>query len=197
MNSSDWAASSHIRNERVLHSLMAILLVASFMGNIFLRRSIAQNIQQIMVDTEDCTSLCEMESRMFETVANSKRRKEELDQEYQAMLAKIPNTIADSDVLSSVRGVVSKSRCNLIDFRPTSTVDRKEFKNRSYDLQLDGSFKQLVHFFDSLQNAPFIFQVSRFKITEPNSPGSNCKAEMELRTVFDHAWASQEQSRNE
>ena len=191
MNSLAWASCSLVRNERALHSMMAILLVAIVIGNVFLRRSIAQNIEQITAEADDCASLCEIEDSLLATVETTKRRKDNLDQAYRSTLARIPKNVADSEVLSSVRMVISKSHCSLIDFRPATTIDRKEFQNRSYDLQLEGSFKHLVQFFDLLQKAPFVFQVARFKITEPSAPGSACKAEMELRTVFDHVWASQ------
>jgi hypothetical protein len=121
MNSTVWAACSLVRNERVLHSLMAILLVAIMVGNGFLRGSIAQNIVQIASDTEDCTSLCEMEESLVATVETTKNRKEKLNQEYRLTLARIPKSIADSEVLTSVRMVISKSHCSLV----RSSIGRK------------------------------------------------------------------------
>ncbi len=134
---------------------------------------------------------------MVESVEKAKSRKDKLEQELATILARIPKALNDSDVLSNVRGVVLKSHCSLVDFRPTSTLDRKEFKSRSYDLQMEGNFRQLVQFFDLLQRAPFVFQVSRFKIHEPSSLGSPCKAEMELSVVFDHVWSPQESAKDE
>jgi Tfp pilus assembly protein PilO len=197
MNSTAWASLSLVRNERVLHSVMAVVLIACLVGNGFLRRSFAASIEQIVVDKEDCKSLCDMGDSLVESVEKAKNRKDELEQEFQEILARVPKLLQDSDVLSNIRNVVLKSHCSLVDFRPAATLDRKEFKSRSYDLQMEGNFKQLVQFFDLLQHAPFVFQVSRFKISEPSALGLPCKAEMELRVVFDHVLSAQESIKHE
>lgn len=197
MNSTAWATLSLVRNERVLHSAMAVLLIACLIGNGFLRLGFAASIEQVASDAKDCKGLCDMEGSLVESVEKAKSRKDKLEHELATILARIPKALNDSDVLSNVRGVVLKSHCSLVDFRPTSTLDRKEFKSRSYDLQMEGNFGQLVQFFDLLQRTPFVFQVSRFKINEPSSLGSPCKAEMELSVVFDHVWSPPESAKHE
>jgi hypothetical protein len=180
--------SPSVRNERFLHIGMAILTILIFVGAYSLRCTIAQNVDSIASDIQDCEILRDLETELTDSITELDLKKQKLEKEYLALMGRIPKKIADSDVLSSVRKSVQNARCSLLDFRPTITQRNGEYHTRSYDLQLEGSFKSIFKFFITLSEAPLTFQTSRLKISEPSTPGGPCHLDLELKVIFDHSW---------
>jgi len=171
---------------------MALLTVLIIAGTYSLRCTIAQSVDSIASDIQDCESLRDLETELTDSIAQVDLRKQELEKEYLAILARIPKKIVDSEVLSSVRQSAQENRCSLLDFRPTITQQNDDFHTRSFDLQLEGSFANLFLFFSSLRDANFVYQTTRFKISEPTAPGGPCHFDLELKIVFDHVWTPSE-----
>jgi len=171
---------------------MAILMVLSIAGCFVVHGSIAQYVEGIASDFDECTSLCNSQHEFTDAVAQAEKRQERLEKEYRSILERIPAKIVDSEILSSVRSLALSSHCNLLDFRPVATQSHKEFLTRSFELHLEGGFRSLFQFFDALQRVPNIYQVARFKISESSNPDGLCRFELELKVVFDHIWAQSE-----
>lgn len=172
--------------ELCLHGGMAVLLVAGISFGLAIRYSLAQDVDRLMADTAECESLSEQEKELTEAVALTAKRSESLEKEYANLLERIPKKMVDSDVLASIRNTALNSKCSLNDFRPTQTVEHKEFKTRSFELHIEGSFSSLFQCFESMRDIPFAYHLSRFNIKEPTKPGGACHANMELNIVFDH-----------
>ncbi len=179
--------SPALRNEHLLHIGMATLAILLVGGIYSVRCTIAENVQLLTFDIQDCESLQESETELMESIANLDLRKRELEEEYRSLMVRIPKKIADSEVLSVVRQSLQNTRCNLIDFRPTITQQNSEYQTRSYDLQLEGSFKNIFQLFRTLREASLAFQTSRLKISEPVTPGGPCHLDLELKVIFDHS----------
>lgn len=192
MISNIWTKSPLLRNERLLHAGMAILMVLFIAGCFVVHCSIAQYVDAIAADFVECTSLCNSEHEFTEAVAQEQKRQERLEKEYRSILKRIPAKIVDSEILSSVRGLALSSHCNLLDFRPVATQSHKEFLTRSFELHMEGGFTSLFQFFDALQRVPYIYQVARFKVSESSNPNGLCRFDLELKVVFDHIWAQSE-----
>jgi len=177
-----------LRNERMLHFGMATLAVLLIGGIYSIRCTITQSVRTIDSDIQDLESIQDLEAELAESVVELEVKKQKLEEEYRELMRRIPKKIADSDVLSSVRQSLQKTRCSLIDFRPTATQQNSEYHTRSYDLQLEGSFKSIFQFFSTLREATLAFQTTRFKISEPSTPGGPCHLDLELKVIFDHSW---------
>ncbi len=192
MNSNFWANARLLRNERLFHTAMALLMVLGVVGSYFLRCAIAQHADHFALEIDACKSLCELEAELTESIAQAQLSKEQLEQKYQSTLARIPKKLDDSEVLSSVRSMAQASRCNLIDFRPIATQKQNEFQTRSFDLHLEGGFNSIFQFFESLCRVPYLYQVARFRVSEPTILGGTCRFDLELKVVFDHASTNRE-----
>ena len=192
MNSNFWANARLLRNERIFHTAMALLMVLCVVGSYFLRCAIAQRADRFASEIDACRSLCELEDELTESIAQAQFGKEQLEQKYLSILARIPKKLDDSEVLSSVRSMAQASRCNLIDFRPIATQKQNEFQTRSFDLHLEGGFKSIFQFFESLCRVPYLYQVARFRVSEPTILGGTCRFDLELKVVFDHASTNRE-----
>lgn len=192
MINSSWMKNSLLRNERILHAGMAILMVLGIAGCFLVHSTIAQYVDAIASNFDECTSLRNSEREFTDAVAQAQERLEQLEKEYRSILDRIPSKIVDSEILSSVRGLALSSHCNLLDFRPAANQRHKEFLTRSFELHLEGGFKSLFQFFDALQSVPYIYQVARFKVSESSNPNGLCRFELELKVVFDHIWAQSE-----
>ena len=192
MNSFLWASAPLLRYERLLHISMASLMLLGVAGSYFLRSAIAQNADRLAFQVKECNAFCQLEMDFKDKIVNAQIQLEQLEHEYQTTIARIPTKLDDSEVLSSVRGMAQVSQCSLIDFRPIATLKQDDFQTRSFDLRLEGGFKNLFQFFESLQRVPYIYQVSRARVTEPSGPAGTCRFELELKVVFDHAWTNRE-----
>ena len=157
-------------------------------GGYYLRCAIAQNVDRLADRVEECRAFCLLESEFNESISEFQQKRERLEKEYRETLARIPKKLDDSQVLSSVRGIAQTSHCSLLDFRPIATQKQAEFQTRTFDLRLEGGFKDLFQFFDSLRHVPYIYQVSRTKVSEPAGTASTCRFDLELKVIFDHAW---------
>ncbi len=192
MISKFWMNNPLLWNERLLHACMAVVMLFGVAGCFVVHCAVAQYVDRIASDTEECADLLNSEHEFTEAVIQAQQRQELLEKEYRSLLDRIPAKIVDSEVLSSVRRMAITARCNLLDFRPTATQNQKEFQTRSFDLRLEGQFKSLFQFFETLRGVPYVYQVSRFKVSESSNPGGLCRLELELKVVFDHIWAQPE-----
>jgi hypothetical protein len=192
MNSDSWMSTPLLRNERLLHFGMALLLALFVVVGLFLQRQVSQSVQAIGLDREHCMSLSLSESTVRGAVIDAQENLAKLQLDYASVIRTIPKRVVDSEVLSAIRGLSQSSHCSLIDFRPGATHTQSDFQTRSYDLHLEGGFKSLFQFFESLPQVPFAHQIGRFKIAEPSTPGGGCRFDVELKVVFDHAWARTE-----
>lgn len=190
MNSNLWTRNPILRNERLLHAGMLVLMVICVAGGSVLRNAIAQTVEHIESNIEESTSLWAHEHELISAIEQGQKRHEELELNYQALLDRIPKKIVDSEVLASVRGMALTTRCNMTDFRPTATQPQKEFQTRSFAIHLEGQFNCLFQFFESLHQLPYVYQVGRLRVQEPNVPGGACRCELELRVVFDYVWVA-------
>ena len=188
MNSNLWTRNPIMRNERLLHAGMVVLMVICVAGVSVLRNAIAQTVENIESNIEECSSLFSQEHELITKIEQGQKRHEELELNYQALLDRIPKKIVDSEVLASIRAMALTTRCNMTDFRPTATQPQKEFQTRSFAIHLEGQFNCLFQFFESLHQLPYVYQVGRLRVQEPSVPGGACRCELELRVVFDHVW---------
>ena len=192
MTSDSWLSNPLSRSEGLVHVGMAILMALFIATGCFFQSKIAQSVEAIGSDREQCLSLCLSEPEIRGDVDKSAEQHAKLKQDYRSVLAKTPLRVVDSEVLSSIRGLSQTSHCNLIDFRPGTTQKQIDYQTRSFDLHLQGGFKSLFQFFESLQRVQFAYQIGRFKLIEPSSPGSTCRLDVELKVVFDHVETRQE-----
>ncbi len=192
MISTSWRNNPLVRNERLLHAGMAVLMVFAVACCYIVHCGVAQYVERIASDRAECTGLLKSEFEFTEAFAQAQEQHELLEDEYRSMLERIPAKIVDSEILSSVRGKAIASHCTLIDFRPISTQNHKEFQTRSFDLHLEGRFKSLFQFFESMPRVPYNYQVTRFKVSESSNPSGNCRFDLEMKVVFDHIWAKTE-----
>lgn len=190
MNSNLWPQNAIVRNERLLHAGMVVLMVVCVAGGSVLRNAISQTVKLIESNIEESTSLCSQEHELIAVIEQGRKRNEQLELKYQAMLDRIPKKIVDSEVLASVRGMALAAHCNMTDFRPTATQPQKEFQTRSFAIHLEGQFNNVFQFFESLHQLPYVYQVGRLRIQEPSVPGGACRCELEMRVVFDHIWVA-------
>ena len=190
MNSNLWTRNSILRNERLLHAGMVVLMVICVAGVSVMRNAIAQTVEQIVSNIEESTSLCAQVHELTAAIEQGQKRQEELELKYQAMLDRIPKKIVDSEVLASIRVMAQSTRCNMTDFRPTATQPQKEFQTRSFVIHLEGQFNCLFQFFESLHQLPYVYQIGRLRVQEPSVPGGACRCEVEMRVVFDHVWVA-------
>jgi Tfp pilus assembly protein PilO len=194
MNSKLWSDSPLMRSERMLHAAMLALASMCLIGCYVLRCSIAESVDNITVKKDECKNLCELELELTSSIAKAKGEIEQLENEYHSALARIPRKIVDSELLSSVRGVAQTSHCNLLNFRPTETQSQPDFQTRSFELHIEGKFKDLYQFFDAMSGIPYVYHVRRFKISEPTIAGGACKIDLELKVVFNHVWSKSEKT---
>ncbi len=192
MNSVSWIANPVWRNEGLLNSGMVVVMLLFLTGGFIARGRIAQSVSAIATDREDCISLCRSEPELIAALDLLQSQYADLEHDFGTILARIPKRVVDSEVLSFIRGLAQTTHCSLIDFRPNSIQKQKDFQTRSFELRLDGGFKNVFQFFESMRNVPFVYQVGRFKIAEPSSPGGACHLDLELKVVFDHVWAQTE-----
>lgn len=192
MISTSWRNNPIVRNERLLHAGMAVLMVFAVACCYVVHCGVAQYVERIASDRQECISLCKSEDEFAEAVTQAQEQRERLEKEYRSMLERIPAKIVDSDILSSVRGMAISSHCSLLDFRPIATQNHKEFQTRSFDLHLEGRFQSLFRFFESMQRVPYNYQVTRFKVSESSNPSGICRFDLEMKIIFDHIWAKSE-----
>ncbi len=189
-----WSDSPLMRSERALHAAMLVLVAMCLIGSYVLRCSIAESVDHFAASKEECNSLCELEPELNTSISKARNDLEQLKQEYQSALTRIPKRIVDSELLSSVRGVAQASHCNLLIFRPSETQNLPDFQTRSFELHVEGKFKDLYQFFDSMSGIPYVYHVRRFKISEPTIAGGACKIDLELKVAFNHVWSKLEKS---
>ena len=194
MNSKLFSVRASMQSERILHCFMTALVAMCMIGFSVVRRSIAENVNCIVASIDECESLSGRESELLSSSDKAKTDLELLQSEYRLSLERIPSKIVDSELLSSVRGLAQATRCTLLNFRPSETHVQPEFHTRSFELQLEGKFKDLYAFFDSLDRVPYVYHVRRFKISEPSGPGGACKIDLELKVVFNHVWSKGEKA---
>jgi Tfp pilus assembly protein PilO len=188
MSSGSWYSSTLVRNERLLHCGMAALLVICLFSGVVLKNKLQHSVAAIDEEREYLTELFNSETEIRVAVDQLKQQYDELEEDYRGLLSKIPIRVVDSDVLSSIRGIAQTTQCSLVDFRPGSTQKYLDYQTRSFELHLEGKFKELFRFFESLPQVPFAYQISRFKIVESASTGGPYRLDLELKVVFDHAW---------
>lgn len=186
MNSKWFSDSPAMQNERMLHSFMTALVAMSMIGCYVVRRSIAENVECTVASIDECDSLGRLESELVSSLDKAKSELAQLESEYRSSLERIPSKVVDSELLSSVRGVAQASHCTLLNFRPSETQVQPDFHTRTFAIQLEGKFKDLYLFFDSLEHVPYVYYVQWFKISEPSGPGGACKIDLELKIVFNH-----------
>ena len=186
MNNGSWILNPLLRNERLLHSAMAVLMAFSIAVGFLFQNRIAQSVASIQSDREQCVRLCQSETKIRSDVEKSQERYAELDREYRSLLSSIRKRVVDSEVLSTLRGLSQKANCSLIDFRPGTMQKQINYQSRSFDLHLEGGFKSLFQFFESLQQISIAYQIGRFKIAESSSSGGPSRLDIELRVVFDY-----------
>lgn len=189
-----WSDSPLMRSERMLHAAMLALVAMCLIGCYVLRFSIAESVDHIAASKEECNSLCELESELTSSIAKARNDLDQLEQEYRSALMRVPKRIVDSELLSSVRGVAQASHCNLLNFRPSETQNQPDFQTRSFELHVEGKFKDLYEFFDSMSGIPYVYHVRRFKISESTIAGGACKIDLELKVVFNHVWSKLEKA---
>ena len=192
MISYGWMMNPNLRNERLLHTAMAALMLVFIACGYVLQGRIGLSVEAMETDGQECIELCQSETDLRSALDQAQQHHAKLEQEFDSLVSRIPKKVVDSEVLSTVRGIAQATNCNIIDFRPTSTQKQKDFQTRSFELHLEGGFKSLFQFFESIQLAPFVCQIGRFKIMEPTIPGGACRFDLELKVVFDHVWAKQE-----
>jgi Tfp pilus assembly protein PilO len=174
------------RTELYLHAAMTIVLVIGVTFGFAVRTTIGNDLERIQSDIQECGNLLEKERELAVAVAQVAKRKEMLEIEYLDLLQRVPKKIVDSEVLTSLREKGLETKCNFHDFRPTTTVDHKNFKSRSFELHLEGRFSSLFQFFESMNQIPYAYHVVRFKIKEPTFSNDLCQAELEIRILFDY-----------
>jgi Tfp pilus assembly protein PilO len=174
------------RTELYLHACMMIVLVIGITFGFAARTTIGNDLERIQSGIQECGSLLEKERELEEAVEQVVKRKEMLELEYSDLLQRIPKKIVDSEVLSCLRAKGLETKCNFHDFRPTLTVDHKNFKSRSFELHFEGRFANLFQFFESINQIPYAYHVVRFKIKEPTLANGLCQAELEIRILFDY-----------
>jgi Tfp pilus assembly protein PilO len=187
-----WMTNPTLRNERLLHTVMAVLMLVFIACANLLQSRIGLSVEDMETNGQECRELCQSETDLRSALDQSLKKHAGLTQEFASIVNRIPKKIVDSEVLSTVRSIAQATGCNIIDFRPTSTQRQKDFQTRAFELHLEGGFNSLFEFFESLQRAPFVCQIGRFKIMEPTIPGGACRFDLELKVVFDHVWAKQE-----
>jgi len=106
----------------------------------------AKSIEHIAADANECTSVIGLEDELNKEIIEAQKSNKKTETEHKATLARIPKKVVDSEVLSYVRRNAVSTRCNLIDFRPNSTQNQKDYKTRSFELRLEGGFKNLYQF---------------------------------------------------
>ena len=188
MNNGSCYTSALVRNERLLHCGMAVLLVICSFSGIVLQNNLQQFVVAIDEERKHFTELCHSETEVRAAVDQLKQQHDELEEDYRELISKIPTRVIDSDVLSSIRGIAQSTQCSLIDFRPGSTQKNLDYQMRSFELHLEGRFKELFRFFESLPQISFAYQIGRYKIVESVNAGGPCRLDLELQVVFDHAW---------
>jgi Tfp pilus assembly protein PilO len=188
MNSGSWYSSTLVRNERLLHCGMAALFIICAFSGIVLQNNLQHSVAAIDEERKHYTELFDSETEIRVAVDQLKQQYDELEEDYSGLLSKIPIRVVDSDVLSSMRGIAQSTQCSLIDFRPGSTQKHLDYQTKSFELHLEGKFKELFRFFEALTHVPFAYQIGSYKITESASAGGPCRLDLELKVVFDHAW---------
>lgn len=188
----EWKMHPTLRNERLLHTAMAILMLMFLACGYVLQGQIGCSVEAMETNRQECIELCQSETELRSVLDQTQEHYAKLENEFDSLIKRIPKKVVDSEVLSTVRSIAQATNCNIIDFRPTSTQKQKDFQTRSFELHLEGAFKSLFQFFESIQLAPFACQIGRFKIMEPTIPGGVCRFDIELKVVFDHVWAKQE-----
>jgi hypothetical protein len=178
-----------LRSERWLHFALSILMVLFLALAFFLKKQVTEWVNAVTDDRTECVNLLISESEIKEAVSVAIKKKGQLENECQSTLDLIPDRIVDSEVMSAVRGIAQSSSCSLIDFRPTETQKLSDFQTRSFAMHIEGPFKNAFQFFESFPKVPFVYQISRFKIMEPNTTGGPCRIDLEFKIVFDHVWA--------
>jgi Tfp pilus assembly protein PilO len=167
---------------------MAALLVICFFSGIELKNKLQYRVASIDEEREYLRELLNSETELRVAVDQLKQQYDELEEDYRGLLSKIPIRVVDSDVLSSIRSIAQTMQCSLVDFRPGSTQKYLDYQTRSFELHLEGKFKELFRFFESLPKVPFAYQICRFKIVESATAGGPYRLDLELKVVFDHAW---------
>lgn len=188
MNSRLWYSNTIIRNERLLHCGMAVLMGICIFSGFVIQKNLQHSVKAIEQERKYYTELCDSEAEVRIAVDQLKQQFDILEEDYRGLLGKIPNRVVDSEVLSSIRGVSQSTHCSMIDFRPGSTQNYVDYQTRSFELHLEGRFQEIFHFFESLPKIPFAYQIGRFKIFESASAGGPCRLDLELKVVFAHAW---------
>jgi Tfp pilus assembly protein PilO len=167
---------------------MAALLVLCVFFGIVLQNNLKQSVAAFGEERKHYVELCESESDVRQAVDQLQHQHDVLVEDYRGLLSRIPNRVVDSEVLSSIRGIAQSTQSSLIDFRPGSTQKHVDYQTRSFELHLEGRFKELFRFFESLPHVPFAYQIGHYKMIESTSPGGPCRLDLELKVVFDHAW---------
>ena len=188
MNSGPWYSSTLLRNERLLHCGMATLLVICAFFGIVLQNNLQRSVAAIDDERKHYTELCDSETEVRLAVDQLKQQYNVLEEDYRGLLGKISTRVVDSDILLSIRGLAQSTQCSLADFRPGSTQKHLDYQTRSFELHLEGRFKDLFRFFESLPQVPFAYQIGHYKIVESPHSGGPCRLDLELKVVFDHAW---------
>lgn len=189
----EWTIHPTLRNERLLHMAMTVLMLVFIAGGYVLQCRIGHSVEAMEANSQDCIELCQSETDLRSALDQAQKHHAKLEQEFDSLVNRIPKKVVDSEVLSTVRGIAQATNCNILDFRPTSTQKQKDFQTRAFELHLEGGFNGLFEFFESLQRAPFVCQIGRFKIMEPTPPDGACRFDLELKVVFDHVWAKQDE----
>lgn len=187
MSSGSWYSSTLVRKEGLLHCWMAALLVICFLSGIVLQNKLQHSVALIDEERKYLTELFNSETEIRVAVDQLKQQYDVFEEDYRGLLSKIPIRVIDSDILSSMRGIAQSTQCSLVDFRPGSTQKHLDYQTRSFELHLEGKFKELFRFFEALPHVPFAYQIGQYKIIESASAGSPCRLDLELKVVFDHA----------
>lgn len=188
MNNGSYYTSALRRKERLLHGGMAALLVICAFSGIVLQNKLQRFVADIDEERKHFTELCDSETEVRVAVDHLKQQNDVMEEDYRELISKIPTRVVDSDVLSSIRGIAQSTQCSLIDFRPGSTQKNVDYQTRSFELHLEGRFKELFCFFESLPQVSFAHQIGRYKIIESASAVGPCRLDLELKVVFDHVW---------
>ena len=180
------------RQLRMLHVMMALVACLALACCFFVRNTIADSLEGIAIEREECQSAIQSRDQVVQAVAASEKRHADLSEEYRSLLNRFPKKIVDSDVLAAIRGLAQSTRCNLVDFRPGEIQKQTEYQSRIFDIRLEGRFIHLFSFFESMPTIPYGYQLSRIKISEPSVAGGACRVELNMKVLFDHVWATTE-----
>ena len=109
----------------------------------------------------------------------------DLEKKFQETASKFPRSSSLPELIKTLSGISDKVQLGFSRFKPLAEERRDLFVDTPIEVQMRGSYVQIMSFFDAISNLPRVIVTDKLMLSDPRPRGtiSELTAEATIKTV--------------